>query len=123
MAERMECIFRRGMISPKGLGKLAAKSSRKPKIMNETRVQNSRMADFDGKSKDEGANRDRGPRSVAGSRHIDTKLDLGTPAGAGGRPSRGGFQRDEEQLDTHQIGDANNQPLALRMGRKGKAAD
>src|SRR5258708_19515329 len=108
MAESMESLFRRGMISPKALGKLAAKSSSKPKILNETRVQNSRMADFDGKSKDEGTNRDRGERSVAGSRHIDTKQDLGTRARASGRPTRGGFVNDQMQLNTTHIHAANN---------------
>jgi hypothetical protein len=121
MAESMESLFRRGMISPKALGKLAAKS--KPKILNQTRVQNSRMADFDDNSKDEGANRDRGARSVAGSRHIDTKQDLGTPARASGRPSRGGFVRDQMQVNTDEIDDANNQRPAFPKGAKVKAAN
>jgi hypothetical protein len=123
MAESMESLFRRGMISPKALGKLAAKSSSKPKVLNQTRVQNSRMADFDGKSKDEGTNRDRGARSVAGNRHIDTKQDLGTPARASGRPSRGGFVKDQMQVNTDEIDDVDNQRPAFPRGAKVKAAN
>jgi hypothetical protein len=122
MAESMQSLFRRGMISPKAMGKLAAKGSKR-KILNQTKVQNSGMANFDGKSKDEGANRDRADRSVAGSRHIDTKQDLGTPARASGRPSRGGFVKDQMQVNTDEIDDANNQRPAFPRGAKVKAAN
>ena len=96
MAERMDSLFRRGLISPKAMEKLGKRRSAKPKGFSATGVQPAGMADFDDKRgvRDQGGVRDRGAR-VAGSRHIDRTQDLGSPARASGRPSKGGFVVDE----------------------------
>jgi hypothetical protein len=122
MAESMESLFRRGLISQKAMKKLGSRT-RRPKILDETRVQNSRMANFDSKAKDEGGVRDRGDTSVAGSRGIDTRQDLGSPQRASGRPSADGFVKDQMPVLTDEINDANNQRPAFPRGDKVKASE
>jgi hypothetical protein len=81
---KMDAMFHQGLIS--------AKAGAKLKKLQGTKVQNSKMADFDDKGgrRDQGGVRDRGDSSVAGARHIDTKQDMGSVARASGPPSKGG---------------------------------
>lgn len=89
MGESAVSMFRRGMISPKQADKLG--------ILKQTKTQNSRMADFDGRgSVDEGGRKDKGA-GEASSRHIDKRQDKGTPARASGKPSAGGSAGAESQ--------------------------
>src|SRR5271157_1597206 len=119
MAESMQSLFRRGLISPTALAKLG---KRKPKILNETKVQASKMANFDGKRgvRDQGGVRDKG---VASARHIDIRQDLGSPARASGRPSAGGFVPDQMQVHSDEIDDADNQAPAFPKAAKVKSAN
>jgi hypothetical protein len=86
MGESMESLFRRGMISKGQSDRIG-----KPKILSETRVQNSRMTDFDDKGgmRDQGGIRDRGIKE-SGRDHIDKRQDMGSPERASGKPSKGG---------------------------------
>jgi hypothetical protein len=114
MAESMDSLFRRGLISPKAMEKLGKRRSAKPKSLSATRVQPAGMADFDDRRgvRDQGGVRDSGAR-VAGSRHIDSAQDLGSPARASGRPSKGGFVRDQMQAHSDEIDDPDNQTPAF----------
>jgi hypothetical protein len=121
MGESMQSLFRRGLISPTAMAKLG---KRKPKILSETRVQNAKMANFDDKAgaRDQGGVRDKGAK-VASARHVDIRQDLGSPARASGRPSRGGFVPDQMQVHGDEIDDAVNQQPAFPKAAKIKAAN
>ena len=125
MAESVESLFRRGLISSKAMEKFGKRGNEaKPKILKETKVQASRMANFDDKSGagDQGGARDRGAK-VASARHIDIRQDLGSPARASGRPSKGGFVPDQMQVYSDEIDDADNQQPAFPKAAKVKAAN
>lgn len=85
MGESHDSLFRRGLISPKQMDRIG-----KPKILAQTKVQNSKMADFDDKGgkRDQGGIRDRGVQE-SGRDHINKRQDMGTPERASGKPSRG----------------------------------
>jgi hypothetical protein len=121
MAESMQSLFRRGLISPTAMAKVG---KRKPKILNETKGQASKMANFDDKSgaRDQGGAPDKGAK-VASVRHIDIRQDLGSPARASGRPSKGGFVPDQMQVHSDEIDDADNQQPAFPKAAKVKAAN
>src|SRR5262249_51751910 len=70
----------------------------------------------------QGGVRDRGAR-VAGSRHIDSAQDLGSPTRASGRPSQGGFVRDQMQVHSDEIDDADNQTPAFPNAARMRAAN
>jgi hypothetical protein len=103
---------------------MAKVGKRKPKILSETKVQASKMANFDDKSgrNDQGGTRDKGAK-VASVRHIDIRQDLGSPARASGRPSKGGFVPDQMQVHSDEIDDADNQTPAFPKAAKVKAAN
>lgn len=87
MAESMESMFRRGMISKKQMGRAA-----KPAILKKTKSGvPTKMADFDSKAGrgDQGGVRDRG---AVGPGEMNKRANQkpGTPADAGGLPSKGG---------------------------------
>jgi hypothetical protein len=121
MAENMQSLFRRGLISPTAMAKLG---KRKPKILSETKVQSGRMTNFDDKGgiRDQGGVRDKGAK-VASARHVDIRQDLGSPARASGRPSRGGFVPDQMQVHSDEIDDADNQLPVFPKAAKIKAAN
>jgi hypothetical protein len=83
MGETGDSLFRRGMISSTQAGKLG--------ILKQTTAQPSKMAAFDDKAgrRDQGGRSDKGHR-LARTDHIDKKQDMGTPARASGKPSKGG---------------------------------
>ena len=124
MAESMESLFRRGLISRKAMEKLGTRRGVKPRVLNATRVQPARMASFDDKSgaRDQGGVRDKGAR-VASAGHIDRAQDLGSPARASGRPSRGGFVRDQMQVHRDEIDDPYNQTPGFPNGARVRAAN
>src|SRR5260370_38450297 len=100
MAESVESLFRRGLISSKAMEKFGKRGNEaKPKIPNETKVQASKLANFNDKSgrDDQGGARDKGAK-VASVRHIDICQDLGSPARASGRPTKGGVVADQRQV-------------------------
>jgi hypothetical protein len=121
MAESMQSLFRRGLISPTAMAKVG---KRKPKILNETKGQASKMASFDDKSgaRDQGGARDKGAK-VASVRHIDIRQDLGSPARASGRPSKGGFVPDQMQVHSDEIDDADNQQPAFPKAAQGQSRE
>ena len=82
MGEAATSLFRRGLISQKQAGKLGILKQTKSGVPT-------KMADFDGRSKDEGGTRDKGAPE-ASTRHIDKRQDMGSPARASGAPSSGG---------------------------------
>lgn len=89
MAESMESMFRRGMISKKQMGRMA-----KPAILKKTRAQKTKMAGFDSKKgvRDQGGVKDRGEVPVNEINH-PTNQRAGRPALAGGLPSKGAQTR------------------------------
>jgi hypothetical protein len=103
----MDSLFRRGLISPKAMEKLGKRRGAKPKGATSVR--------------DQGGVRDRGAR-VAGSRHIDRAQDLGSPARASGRPSNGGFVKDQMQAHSDEIDDPDNQTPAFPIATRVRAA-
>ncbi len=104
-------------------GLISAKAGAKLKKLQGTKVQNSKMAAFDDKAgkRDQGGNRDRGDSSIAGSHHIDTKQDMGSPARASGPPSKGGRVNHTGQPGVDAI-DENQAPTFPKQGSgKGRA--
>jgi hypothetical protein len=125
MAESIESLFRRGLISSKAMEKFGKRGNEaKPKILSETKVQASKMANFADKRgrNDQGGVRDKGAK-VASAHHIDVRQDLGSPARASGRPSKGGFVPDQMQVQSDEIDDADNQQPAFPKAAKVKAAN
>lgn len=100
-----------GMISSKAAAK-------RPAILGKTRVNRPNEEDFDGKQGlgDQGGadwNKplDGGDRSVASTKHINTKQTMGTPAKAGGAPSKGGSAGAQKQpIKRNQIDDGAQRP-------------
>ena len=75
-------------------GEVSARAGDKHKVLRGTKVNprfQQREEEFEGRSgrRDQGGVRLRG-RPEAGSRHIDKRQSMGSPAHAGGAPSRGG---------------------------------
>jgi hypothetical protein len=83
MGESMSSLYRRGAISTRQLGRAA-----KPAILRKTSAQRSKMSDFDDKSKVDTKNPTRGTSAATG-KTIDKNQGTGTPANAGGLPSKG----------------------------------
>jgi hypothetical protein len=77
MGESMESLYRRGAISTKQMGRMAG-----------TRAQPSKMASMGDKSKVD-AHQPRRGAPVATGKTIDKNQGTGTPAKAGGLPSKG----------------------------------
>jgi hypothetical protein len=85
MAETMDSLFRRGMISSKQMKKLGKSSA--PKGLRKTKVERPNEEDFSGKQglRDQGAGKMRGVKSAAA---IDQKQAKGSSASP--PPSKGG---------------------------------
>lgn len=84
MSESMSSLFRRGAISEKQMGRMA-----KPAILRQTREGvPTKMAAFDEKASNQGGVKHPGAKKVR--RAIDNEQSTGSPADAGGKPSRGG---------------------------------
>jgi len=122
MGESMTSLFRRGMISKPNADRIG-----KPKVLAQTSVQASRMADFDDKGgrKDQGGTRDAGERSVASTRHINQNQDMGSPDRASGKPSKGasvGAQR--QPVHSREINDSRQQkPDFPREGSRARDSE
>ena len=99
MAESMSSLFRRGAISSKQMDRMA-----KPAILNKTKVQPSKMADFDSKKgkRDQGGVRDRGEVPVNEINH-KTNQKPGTPSKGAGLPSKGARVNRSGQPDVDHI--------------------
>lgn len=95
-------------------------ASRKGLSLKGTRVQASKMADFDDQGGDEGVGDDRGV-SAAGNRSIDRNQDMGSPARASGKPSKGGSVNAASQpVKRGQIDDGAAQLPAFPAGSSAK---
>lgn len=120
MGESATSLFRRGMISPKA-------AYAKPGILKQTKPGVPlEMADFmdKGGRNDQGGVRDAGDRSVASTRHIDTRQDKGSPARASGKPSKGGSAGAEVQPTRRRaIDEASLQRPAFPGGGKVRASE
>jgi hypothetical protein len=83
MAESPDSLFRRGMISSKQMGKLAAQRG--------TRAEPSKMANFDDKGgrRDQGAGRDRGISETSVG-HINNARQQREGSAIASKPTRGG---------------------------------
>jgi hypothetical protein len=84
MAESVDSLFRRGMISPRQGAKLG--------VLKGTRAQNSKMASFDDKAgkRDQGGRADHGDKQ-ADSRHINRNQRAGSKIAS--QPTKGGFSK------------------------------
>lgn len=112
MAEALESMFRRGVISGKQMGKLAALKGTKP--------QNSKMAAFDGKSKDEGDRAEYGHESFS-TDEINEK-GVQDKGGKYGTPSKGGRAGPERAAaKTREIDDSSMQKPKFPAGDKVRA--
>jgi hypothetical protein len=97
MGESVSSLMRRGAIS-------ARAAAGKPAILRQTRVNRPKEEPFDGKQgrRDQGGADwknawDKGDLSVAGTGHIDTRQNMGSPAKASGKPSKGGSAGPQKQ--------------------------
>jgi hypothetical protein len=100
MGESSSQLFGRGLISAKAA--MGMKS--KPPILRQTRVNRPNEEEFHGRQGlgDQGGADwtkplDGGDRSVAGTRHIDTRQTMGSPRRASGKPSTGGSAGPQRQ--------------------------
>jgi len=77
-----QSLFRQGLISGEQWGKLSRQGKKK---------EPARMADFDDKggTRDQGGTKDRG-HAIGARKHIDVNQEMGSPARASGKPSKGG---------------------------------
>jgi hypothetical protein len=100
MAESVDSLFRRGMISSKQGAKLG--------VLKGTRAQNSKMANFDDKGgkRDQGGPRDSGDKN-ADSAHLNRNQRIGS-AIAGG-PSKGGGQKQARSPHARELDEADVQ--------------
>lgn len=117
MAESVESLFRRGMISPR-----AGKRAGVLKAVNGTKHERSKMADFEEKSgmRDQGGVRDRGD-GLAGTDHINRKANTRAGSPIASKPSKGGQAGAEAQPGTDEINEGRNQrPDFPREGSRPK---
>lgn len=124
MAESADSMFRQGLISEREFKRLGAKSAA-TKAARGTKVQPSKMAEFDNKEgrRDQGGVRDRGDR-LAGNGHINRMRNPKGDSAIAKRPSKRALAGREHQPGTDEIDESDNQkpafPRGDRMKRRGR---